>query len=110
MEMICGLLSCDCGRIEIHNKNLNQLQSSIGYCPQQDMLFSYLTVQEQLEFYSYIRSKGTNINNKQIQDLLIMMDMNKYKEKFCHTLSSGMKRKLSILCAFIGDVNVIILG
>jgi ABC-type transport system involved in cytochrome c biogenesis ATPase subunit len=110
MEMICGLLSCDCGRIEIHNKNLNQLQSSIGYCPQQDMLFSYLTVQEQLEFYSYIRSKGTNINNKQIQDLLIMMDMNKYKENFCHTLSSGMKRKLSILCAFIGDVNVIILG
>jgi ABC-type branched-subunit amino acid transport system ATPase component len=114
MEMICGLLSYDCGTIEIHNKNLfenlHELQSYIGYCPQQDMLFSYLTVQEQLEFYARVRSKGKNINYIQIQELLIMMDMNKYKQRLCHTLSGGMQRKLSILCAFVGEVNVIILG
>ncbi|CAF4509630.1 unnamed protein product, partial [Rotaria magnacalcarata] len=62
MEMLCGLLSCDCGTIEIHNKNLfenlHELQSCIGYCPQQDMLFAYLTVEEQLEFYARVRSKN----------------------------------------------------
>jgi ATP-binding cassette subfamily A (ABC1) protein 3 len=114
MEMISGLLSYDYGTIEIHNKNLvenlYELQTYIGYCPQQDMLFSYLTVQEQLEFYAYIRSKGKNINHQQIQKLLIMMDMKKYNQRLCHTLSRGMQRKLSILCAFVGDVNVIILG
>jgi ABC-type branched-subunit amino acid transport system ATPase component len=114
MEMICGLLSCDCGRIEIHQKNLfenlHQLQSCIGYCPQQDMLFSYLTVQEQLEFYANVRAKGKKINDRQIEELLIMMDMNKFKQQLCHTLSGGMQRKLSILCAFVGEVDVIILG
>lgn len=114
MEMLCGLLSCDCGTIEIHEQdlyeNLSQLQKYIGYCPQQDMLFSYLTVQEQLEFYARVRSEGGNVNYNQIQQLLAMMDMSNVRDRLCHALSGGMQRKLSILCAFVGPVNVIILG
>jgi ATP-binding cassette subfamily A (ABC1) protein 3 len=114
MEMMCGLLACDCGTIEIHEKdlyeNLSELQKCIGYCPQQDMLFSHLTVSEQLEFYARVRSKGNRIDYKQIQELLVMMDMNTFSQRLCHTLSGGMQRKLSILCAFVGEANVILLG
>lgn len=74
------------------------------------MLFSYLTVQEQLEFYANVRAKGKMINNEQIEELLTMMEMNKFKQQLCHTLSGGMQKKLSILCAFVGEVDVIILG
>ena len=114
MEMMCGLLSCDCGTIEIHDQNLyenlSELQKCIGYCPQQDMLFSHLTVIEQLEFYARVRSKGNAIDSKQIEDLLRMMDMDENSRHLCHTLSGGMQRKLSILCAFVGQANVILLG
>jgi ATP-binding cassette subfamily A (ABC1) protein 3 len=114
MEMMCGLLPCDCGTIEIHDKdlyeNINELQTCIGYCPQQDMLFSHLTVKEQLEFYARVRSKGKNVDYDQIQELLAMMEMSKYSQQLCHTLSGGMQRKLSILCAFVGQANVILLG
>ena len=114
MEMICGLLSCDCGTIEIHNKNLfenlHELQSCIGYCPQQDMLFSYLTVREQLEFYARVRSKNRSIDTDQIEQLLIMMNMNQHNQQLCYTLSGGMQRKLSIVCAFVGQANIIVLG
>ncbi|UJR32205.1 hypothetical protein I4U23_019670 [Adineta vaga] len=113
MEMICGLLSCDRGTIEIHNKNLlenlHELQSCIGYCPQQDMLFSYLTVREQLEFYARVRSNSNSIDHNQIEELLAMMNMDKFNQQLCHTLSGGMQRKLSILCAFVGQANIIIL-
>jgi ABC-type branched-subunit amino acid transport system ATPase component len=114
MEMMCGLLSCDCGTIEIHDKdlydNLYELQTCIGYCPQQDMLFSHLTVEEQLEFYARVRSKGHNVDYNQIQELLHMLEMDQYRGRLCHTLSGGMQRKLSILCAFVGQANVILLG
>jgi ABC-type lipopolysaccharide export system ATPase subunit len=114
MEMMCGLLSCDCGNIEIHDRdlyeNLSEIQKCIGYCPQHDMLFSHLTVTEQLEFYARVRSKENAVDNKQIQDLLKMMDMNTDRNRLCHTLSGGMQRKLSILCAFVGQANVILLG
>ena len=113
MEMMCGLLPCDCGTIEVHDKdlfdNLNELQSCIGYCPQQDMLFSHLTVREQLEFYARVRSHGKDLDTKQIDELLAMMEMNTYSHRLCHTLSGGMQRKLSILCAFVGHANVILL-
>ncbi|CAF1154597.1 unnamed protein product [Adineta ricciae] len=113
MEMICGLLSCDCGSIEIHDKdlyeNLSELQTCIGYCPQQDMLFSHLTVQEQLEFYARVRSKQNRVDDNQIQELLRMMEISDCSQRLCHTLSGGMQRKLSILCAFVGHANVIIL-
>jgi ABC-type branched-subunit amino acid transport system ATPase component len=114
MEMMCGLLSCDCGNIEIHDRdlyeNLSEIQKCIGYCPQHDMLFSHLTVTEQLEFYARVRSKENAVDNKQIQDLLKMMDMNTDRNRLCHTLSGGMQRKLSILCAFVGQASVILLG
>ncbi|CAF3958093.1 unnamed protein product [Rotaria magnacalcarata] len=113
MEMMCGIISCNCGTIEIHNKdlheNLDELKQCIGYCPQQDMLFPHLTVREQLEFYARIRSKGHNVDYNQIKELLTMMDMNQYRHRLCHTLSGGMQRKLSILCAFVGQATVIIL-
>ena len=114
MEMICGLLSYDCGRIEIHQKNLTEnlreVQSSIGYCPQQDMLFSDLTVREQLEFYASVRTHGKKIDHEQIQEFLSMMGMKEYQERLCRCLSGGMQRKLSILCALVGPADVIILG
>ena len=114
MEMICGLLSYDCGRIEIHQKTLtdNQraVQSCIGYCPQDDMLFSDLTVREQLEFYASVRTNGKKIDHQQIDEFLNMMGMKQYEQRLCHSLSGGMARKLSILCALVGPADVIILG
>ena len=114
IEMMCGLLSCDCGTIEIHDQdlyeNLTELRKCIGYCPQQDMLFSHLTVAEQLEFYARVRSSTNAIDRDQINELLRMMDMNNCSQQLCHTLSGGMQRKVSILCAFVGQANVILLG
>lgn len=114
IEMLCGLLPCDCGSIEIHDKdlyeNLSELRRYIGYCPQQDMLFSHLTVFEQLEFYARVRSNGNQTSSTEdIEHLLDLMDMKTYRQRLCHTLSGGMQRKLSILCAFVGQANVILL-
>ena len=102
MEILCNLLSYDRGQVDIRSK-------SIGYCPQTDILFSFLTVQEQLEFYASVRSNSKNIDRQQLNDLLHMVDMYQYKDQLCGTLSGGMKRKISILCAFIGNVDLVIL-
>lgn len=114
MEMICGLLAPDSGSIQIHGQNLAEhrsaLQSFIGYCPQQDMLFAYLTVREQLEFYAHVRTNAKDIDHHEIDQLLTLMEMTDHAHRLCHTLSGGMRRKLSILCAFVGQAKVILLG
>ena len=114
IEIMCGLLRYDSGNIEIHEKdlyeNLRELRAHIGYCPQQDMLFSHLTAEEQLEFYASVRSEGKNVNKTNIRELLTMMEMDDARSTLCHNLSGGMQRKLSILCAFVGDADIILLG
>ena len=109
MEMICGLLASDSGSIHIHGQSLREHRSAIGYCPQQDMLFAYLTAREQLEFYARVRTTAKDIDQKQIDQLLALMEMTDHAHRLCHTLSGGMQRKLSILCAFVGQANVILL-
>lgn len=113
MEMLCGILPWDSGTIEIHDKdleeNLDELRNRIGYCSQEDILFSFLTVKEQLEFYIRVRNRDSTKNHLTAHELLRMMDMDEYSDRLCRNLSGGMKRKLSILCAFAGDANIIIL-
>jgi len=114
IEMICGFINSDEGSIEIHGKNLyehrTELQRTIGFCPQDDLLFAYLTVEEQLEFYGQLRCKDQIVDyRRQIDELLVLMDMKKFDKRLCQTLSGGMKRKLSILCAFVGQVDIILL-
>lgn len=88
--------------------NLDLLRKSIGYCPQHDILFDLLTIQEQLEFYASARGFGKN--RKQIaNEMLRLVSLENARDTFCNALSGGMKRRLSLACAFVGDTKIILL-
>ena len=108
-------------------KDIKGVRSSLGLCPQHDILFDELTVEEHMYFFCRVRSNsrknfeflifvGFNINKSCLQ----MKGMSERKVPFevtrmvnclglqakrhaeAHTLSGGMKRKLSVgiaLCA-----------
>ncbi|OTF81247.1 hypothetical protein BLA29_014139, partial [Euroglyphus maynei] len=77
---------------------MNQIRSSLGICPQSNLLFDELTVEEHLDFYC--RLKHTDLTNEEISREVKMMvkklDLkDKFKVEACN-LSGGMKRKLSV--------------
>ncbi|UJR08715.1 hypothetical protein I4U23_012972 [Adineta vaga] len=88
--------------------NMEMLRKSIGYCPQHDILFDLLTIKEQLEFYAVARGFEKN-KEKIANEMLHIMDLYRSKDLYCKALSGGMKRRLSLACAFIGDTKVILL-
>ena len=84
------------------------LRKSIGYCPQENLLSDLLTVEEQLEFYAVARGFGRH--KRQIAEkMLRVVDLEDSKNKFCRDLSAGMKRRLSLACAFVGDTKIVLL-
>ena len=88
--------------------NLDLLRKSIGYCPQHDILFDLLTIEEQLQFYASARGFGKN--KEQIaNEMLRLVSLENARHTYCNALSGGMKRRLSLACAFVGDTKIILL-
>ncbi|KAK8955097.1 ABC transporter A family member 1 [Platanthera zijinensis] len=81
----------------------------IGYCPQFDALFEFLTAREHLQLYAKIKSVPENLINNVVNEKLEEFDLWSHAEKPSYTLSGGNKRKLSVAIAMIGDPPIVIL-
>lgn len=113
MSILTGLFPPTSGYATIYGHDIRTemeiIRQSMGMCPQHNVLFDELTVEEHLWFYSKL--KGTpDIDLKDEMDKMIE-DLNlplKRKSKVDY-LSGGMKRKLSVAIAFVGGSQVVIL-
>ncbi|CAF2516694.1 unnamed protein product [Rotaria sp. Silwood2] len=88
--------------------NIEILRKSMGYCPQHDILFDLLTIEEQIQFYASARGFGKN--KQQISnEMLHLVNLENSKHVYCNSLSGGMKRRLSLACAFVGNTKIVLL-
>ena len=93
----------------ITSEGLDNFRQFLGICPQHDVLFNDLTVEEHLEMFCVFKSVPKEIISKEINKILLDFDLiNKRKTKACN-LSGGQKRKLSICIALVGGSSVIFL-
>ncbi|CAF1239735.1 unnamed protein product [Adineta ricciae] len=88
--------------------NMEALRRSMGYCPQHDILFDLLTIKEQLEFYATARGFGRN-KQEIAQEMIRLVNLQGSESLYCNALSGGMKRRLSLACAFVGDTKIVLL-
>ncbi|KAK3090139.1 hypothetical protein FSP39_009459 [Pinctada imbricata] len=68
-----------------------------------------MTVAEHLWFYSQLKGQSREDTNKEIKEMVNDTGMSHRKDEFPHMLSGGMKRKLSVAIAFVGNVKTVIL-
>jgi ABC-type multidrug transport system ATPase subunit len=88
---------------------LDLVQLQIGVCPQFDVLWEDLTVEEHLLFYA--RLKGVTPDQEKSMTERAMVDVQLLKERDSLTkqLPLGMKRRLSIAIALVADPKIIFL-
>lgn len=79
----------------------------MGYCPQDDVLFDLLTVEEHLYFYARLRC--LEYYQEHIDALLETLSLTKERKKKSMDLSGGNKRKLSVAIALVGKPRLILL-
>ena len=101
------------GRILINNKEIRthftEVRSLIGYCPQFDAIFEYMTVYENLVFYAKIKGIVEDKIEEVITALMNEMNLAQYKNKISGQLSGGNKRKLSVSIAMICNPPIVFL-
>lgn len=79
----------------------------IGYLPQNFDVFPELTAYEVLQFFANL--KGYKITEAEITHLLEILNLSPQRDMTVKTLSGGMKRRLGIAQALIGDPDVLLL-
>ena len=105
ISMITGMLPPTEGQIRIKNSENNDI---IGYCPQFSILYDNLTVREHLEFYANLKSNQGQ-GEKGVTLMMSKMNILDKSETLSCNLSEGMRRRLSVGIAFIGDSKVVVL-
>lgn len=82
--------------------------SNVGFCPQWNPLFNNLTVEEHLRFYGTLKV-GSSVPEEEMESILQKIDLLNDRKTKAKALSGGMKRRLCLGMALIGDTKVILL-
>ncbi|XP_063222748.1 phospholipid-transporting ATPase ABCA3-like [Bacillus rossius redtenbacheri] len=113
ISVLTGLFSPSSGSVFVDGhsvvRDLGRVRASLGLCPQHNLLFPDLTVMEHLLFFGQLKGQSRAAARREAQALLSRLNIADKAHKLTHTLSGGMKRKLSLGIALIGDSKVLIL-
>ena len=94
--------------IDTYN-NFDKISNLIGYCPQYEAIFNYLTVEENLKFYA--RMKGVKIKylDQLVKAMITEMALDDYINTISRKLSGGNRRKLSVAVSLLCNPQIILL-
>lgn len=113
INMICGLLEPDAGRVLIHGERVRGGDADtiirVGVCPQQIVLWERLTCLEQLIFMGEMYGMKRRIARQRGNMLLDSMGLSEKRDKLARTLSGGMQRRLNLIMALVHDPDIIVL-
>ena len=115
ISMLCGLYDSTSGSafydgVDILEGNQMEIfRTKLGICPQHDVLFDDLTIEEHLSMFSTFKGVASNDVQEEVEKILKDFQLEDMKNIVAKNLSAGQRRKLSIAISIIGGSEVIFL-
>ncbi|XP_031720819.1 retinal-specific phospholipid-transporting ATPase ABCA4-like isoform X1 [Anarrhichthys ocellatus] len=113
LSILTGLFPPTSGTAYINGSDIrtdmDTIRSSLGMCPQYNILFKHLTVEEHILFYSLLKGRTQEEAEREVEDMLVDLGLPHKRDDEAQHLSGGMQRKLSVAMAFVGGSKVVIL-
>nr|APD26547.1 ATP-binding cassette transporter subfamily A member 3-like X1 protein [Brachionus koreanus] len=111
--MLCGMFPPTSGNARIMGLDLrnqmDQIRPILGFCPQVDILLEDFTVEEHLRLVAMIKGFPSIKFKTELDRISDFVGLQKDLKKRSKNLSGGMKRRLMVAMALIGDSKIIIL-
>ncbi|XP_030087361.2 phospholipid-transporting ATPase ABCA7 [Serinus canaria] len=113
MSILTGLLPPTSGTAYVLGwdirSDIDSIRKSMGMCPQHNVLFDILTVEEHVWFYGRLKGLSEQQVQEEMEQLLQDTGLPHKRREQTRNLSGGMQRKLSVAIAFVGGSRVVIL-
>ncbi len=89
------------GRILLNGKSIEKRRYSIGYCPQDEMIYKNLNSYDNLKFYAQLQK----VKKERVKELMKEFSIPNKKVKH---LSGGFRKRLSIAISLLGNPDILI--
>ncbi|HAU1191799.1 TPA: ATP-binding cassette domain-containing protein [Legionella pneumophila] len=113
MRLICSLMMPTQGTITVDNLNTQvdseKIHAITGYMPQKFGLYEDLTIIENLRLYAELRNLHGEKREEQFRTLLKFTALEPFQKRLAGNLSGGMKQKLGLACALMGEPKLLLL-
>ncbi|KAH9491700.1 ATP-binding cassette sub- A member 1 [Bulinus truncatus] len=113
MSILTGLFPPTSGTAYIYGQDIltsmDEIRHGLGMCPQHNVLFDLLTVEEHIWFYARLKGKSSEEVKKEMDEMIKDVGLPHKRKEKAENLSGGMKRKLSVAIAFVGGSRTVIL-
>lgn len=112
-RMLCGLLPVSSGHLAIAGKDLRTASASargrIGYMAQKFSLYSHLSVQQNLQFFSSAYGLRRQQQKQRIEWALTTFELEPYRNNNAGELPLGFKQRLSFATALMHEPDILFL-
>jgi ABC-2 type transport system ATP-binding protein len=113
INMMCGLLKPDSGRVIVHGQPITggdaDVRARVGVCPQDIVLWERLTCLEQLQFIGRMYGLPGREARQRGERLLEALELSDRRDSQARTLSGGMQRRLNLAMALVHDPDIVVL-
>ncbi len=112
LKLILGMIEPDSGQVLVDDKevkfNYVQTRQIIGYLPENLVLYERLTGREFLQFVAGVKGLGREATLA-IDQALIDFDLKAKQNLLIRQYSFGMKKRVGLIAAMLGDPQILIL-
>ncbi len=113
MRILVTLAKPSSGQVLVNGldlqKNRKEIRSMLGYLPQDFRFFAKLRTYEFLDYIARLAGMNkSSVRNDAVEKMLEEVGLYEARNRFANNLSGGMKRRLGIAQALIGDPQIII--
>ena len=110
INILCGLLEATAGTAKVGGHALPQeareVKEAIGVCPQDFSIFPYLTGRENVQLFGELYGVPRREVRERATALLDRLGLNGEADRKVKGYSGGMKRRISLATALVGDPQI----
>jgi ABC-2 type transport system ATP-binding protein len=111
IRILVGALHSDSGSVRVLGSDpwndRRQVRSDVGYMPQAPVLYGDLTARENVAFFA--RGHPMDDTQRNVADALAFADLGELADRPVHTLSGGMRQRVSLAATLVHRPHVLFL-